>query len=643
MLRSHWKHEHGASQSKGYVLCTSCKDMTYIIHFQQLINIGFPGRSLSHNSFTSTLPPFPPRLEVFSATRNNFEGTIPALPKTMVYLHLASNILSGSAPDASEDHSVIYVNLDDNRLADLPTQFAAQSALYLSIARNQINGALPSFDTLSSSLVYCDLSGNRFSGHISGVASGSQNWSYLALDSNILSGSLPMAWQANVSVLLLQNNRITGCLPRSWATNGSLTVLGLSNNSMSCPDGIPESWVTGRAFQNLSLVSLYGNKGLESTPVPSSLFAEGNIKDNTRVLLGWGELLKASAKDRKWQKQVCIHRSFNDRLKTVLNVKLGQPVLAAVQVGLGAAVARMKQNISTASQSRLTFLDVGSAGFRLGTAKPFSLDDICGNPSAATVVLVQWVVVGACLLLLVAAHVLEAKWRAFSRLYESLGGCQPNKSGTRGTWFIAIGKTGALRHLAGLMFYWYDIVLDIILLHEVMASGASLGYGLLVVLVAHYVVLALLVTWRCVQATMAQRLLASLLALPLAPLTPLLDTVTFLVMATQHAFKVGSMPAATSWLIHLDMQSEEWVVLFETREVLEVVLEAIPTAVLQSVVFVAGNSPSLGIYLDRTLYILSSAGSSIQILKLAATIVWVATQQRKSVWRVLLDRVSGKT
>jgi hypothetical protein len=81
-------------------------------------------------------------------------------------------------------------------------------------------------------------------------------------------------------------------------------------------------------------------------------------------------------------------------------------------------------------------------------------------------------------------------------------------------------------------------------------------------------------------------------------------------------------------------------VLFETREVLEVVLEAIPTAVLQSVVFVAGNRPSLGIYLDETLYLLSSGGSCVQILRLTALILWAAARQHKSVWRVLSDRMS---
>jgi hypothetical protein len=190
------------------------------------------------------------------------------------------------------------------------------------------------------------------------------------------------------------------------------------------------------------------------------------------------------------------------------------------------------------------------------------------------------------------------------------------------------------------VLYWFDIVLDIVLLHEVLAGGGSLGYALLLVMVAHYVVMAQLVAWRCVEGRPARRLLAALVALPLVPLVPLLDTATFVVVTALHMFEgAPAFLAHHSWVAEVEARSEEWVALFDTREVLEVVLEAVPTAVLQSVVFVAGNSPRLGIYLDTTLYLLSSAGSCAQILRLAALVLWAAAQQRAGVWRVLSGRL----
>jgi hypothetical protein len=100
----------------------------------------------------------------------------------------------------------------------------------------------------------------------------------------------------------------------------------------------------------------------------------------------------------------------------------------------------------------------------------------------------------------------------------------------------------ALRYLVALALYWFDIVMDIVLVQTVLTAGANLGYGLLVVLVAHYVVLAQLVAWRCVEGNKRRRLLAAFLALLLAGLMPLVDTVTFVVNATQPMFKGGTRP-----------------------------------------------------------------------------------------------------
>jgi hypothetical protein len=611
------------------------------------LNGVFSCRMASNNSLTGTLPPFPPNILVFGARSNRLKGAIPAVPKSMVYLHLGNNRLSGAAPSASADHNITFFNMDDNKLSSLPHTFTPPNALYLSVARNLLNSSLSNLGRYTRSLVYADFGGNMLSGSIGDVLQGTQNWLYLAMDNNTLAGSMPTVWPANVSVLLLQNNRIHGCLPVAWTHNNSLVVLELSSNSMSCPQGLPASWAnSSSSFQNLSVLSLQGNPGLARNPVPSTWFTQGSFQADTSLRLG--ELWESSANSRKWRKQVCIKRNFHDRVQTQLGASVAQPILEAVHTRLTAALVPLSQQIY--NKSNVVFgtrsLDVHSADLRLSNALQPSLDNICRNPRASLIVTVQWLVMGASLVLLVAVYLLEITWCTWSRLLRSVSGSWGTTS-NKGPWLsVAISKLVLLRHPLGLLLYWFDIVLDIALLHQVLAAGARLGYGLLAILVTHYVVMVQLVAWQFVQGSMVRRVVAALAVLPLAPLMPLLDTITFMVVTTLHMFEgtpiVRLHPSYNSWLAKLDGRSEDWMVLFQSREVLEVVLEALPTVVLQSVVFVAGNRPSLGVYLDETLYLLSSVGSCLQILRLTALVLWAAAQQGTSAWRVLWDRLTVK-
>lgn len=69
------------------------------------------------------------------------------------------------------------------------------------------------------------------------------------------------------------------------------------------------------------------------------------------------------------------------------------------------------------------------------------------------------------------------------------------------------------------------------------------------------------------------------------PLTPVLDTLMFVCSATES---------------HVSRHAQSWRVckagaVTRCREILEVLLEALPTAVLQSVVFLEGNTPAIGL------------------------------------------------
>jgi hypothetical protein len=347
-----------------------------------------------------------------------------------------------------------------------------------------------------------------------------------------------------------------------------------------------------------------------------------------------------------------MERNLHDRLETQLSHEPAQS-LKAVQDSIAAVVQDSIAAVETAVQrqvvNNVTVYDklpiyVGAAELRMGHASQPSLNDICGNRGAKVIVLVQWSVMAACLLALLAAYLLEVKLHAGSRLLRSFGCCL-SRERNEDSWLAVAGShVFAMRHLLSLVLYWFDIIMDIILLHSVMAARTPLGYGLLAVLLTHYVLLAQLIAWRFIDAgPLWRRLLAALLALPLALLMPLLDSVAFLVVATMRTLQGGRIVPSRLWPATLDVQAEHWMKLLQTRELLEVVLEAIPTAALQSIIFLVGNTPALGIYLDTTIYVLSSAGSCAQILRLVAVTLWAAAAQREGVGSVLLDRLSGKS
>ncbi|CAL4984032.1 unnamed protein product [Urochloa decumbens] len=115
----------------------------------------------------------------------------------------------------------------NDRIPDwFPTSFS--NARYLSMSKNQLNGALPINMEIMSSLEELDLNNNTLTGHVPKLP---QNLTYLDICINSFSGPLP----ANVGLpklraLSIASNHITGHLPRSICNSKKLGTLVLANN-----------------------------------------------------------------------------------------------------------------------------------------------------------------------------------------------------------------------------------------------------------------------------------------------------------------------------------------------------------------------------------------------------------------------------
>ena len=194
--------------------------------------------------------------------------------------------------------------------------------------------------------------------------------------------------------------------------------------------------------------------------------------------------------------------------------------------------------------------------------------------------------------------------------------------------------------------YRYDIIIDIVLLQRVFNVSSTWPRAVLlltvmsvVTMVLHYVVAAGVLAWHFV----AQHRYLPLLALLLVPIMPVVDTCVVLVVAVQHA---KSVPRLQRWLgraaqgVQWGFLSQavllDWQGLLQLRYALGTLLQSIPMAILQSAIFVLGNSPQYGVYLDTWLYVASAVGSCAQILRLVVVVLWTAAKEKQTPWQALV-------
>ncbi|KAL8264174.1 hypothetical protein R6Q59_022304 [Mikania micrantha] len=162
------------------------------------------------------------------------------------------------------------------------------SLTILSFSGNQLTGGFPVFLTNLTRLEYLDLSGNSFGGELSASLTNLTRLKYLYLASNSFSGKLPVSltnitcleylWLAgnnfsselpvsigllsNLVALIVEKNRFTGRLPVSLTNLTRLKYLFLSNNNFS--GDLP---ISIGLLSNLAILSVWHNRLTGRLPV----------------------------------------------------------------------------------------------------------------------------------------------------------------------------------------------------------------------------------------------------------------------------------------------------------------------------------------------------------------------------------------
>uniref|UniRef100_A0A0D9XHB7 non-specific serine/threonine protein kinase n=1 Tax=Leersia perrieri TaxID=77586 RepID=A0A0D9XHB7_9ORYZ len=167
------------------------------------------------------------------------------LPRALLQLDISDAGVAGKLPDG---FPACYPNLTD-----------------VSLARNNLTGELPSMLLASSANIRSfDLSGNNISGDISGVSLPA-TLVFLDLSGNRFTGVIPPSLPAGLRTLNLSYNGLAGAIPASIGAVAGLEVLDVSSNHLAgeIPGGI------GNACASLRVLRASSNN--ISGEIPDSL------------------------------------------------------------------------------------------------------------------------------------------------------------------------------------------------------------------------------------------------------------------------------------------------------------------------------------------------------------------------------------
>ncbi|PON58454.1 Tyrosine-protein kinase [Parasponia andersonii] len=224
---------------------------------------------LSHNNLNGEIPvslSTITSLSRFAANLNRFSGTLPSnLTKYLKNLDLSYNSLAGSIPpDLLSPSNLQTVDLSNNSLdGSIPSSISPR-LVRLRLGSNSLDGQVPSakLSTLKE-LTYLELDNNNLSGSIPLELGSCTSLALLNLAQNHLTGPLPaeLGNLSHLQVLKLQLNSISGEIPTPITQLQQLSVLNISWNSLN--GQIPSSI---SSLQKLISMNLQGNKLNGSIP-----------------------------------------------------------------------------------------------------------------------------------------------------------------------------------------------------------------------------------------------------------------------------------------------------------------------------------------------------------------------------------------
>ncbi|XP_027165121.1 MDIS1-interacting receptor like kinase 2-like isoform X1 [Coffea eugenioides] len=229
-------------------------------------------------------------LKTFIVAKNNITGGIPPEIGNLAQLHtlnLSSNYLSGEIPrEVVKLTSMLTLDLHDNQLTGGIPQDLGVLMEFLDLSTNSLNGTLPELLGDLKHLFHMNLSNNVLGQKIPSQIGKLTQLCDLDLSQNLFTGEIPFEFQnlQSLGTLDLSQNNLSGMIPKALAELPGLLHINLSFNNLEGP--IP----SGRAFVNLTLEEVKGNKGLCGhitglRACESSRLIKKHVKDKSKELV----------------------------------------------------------------------------------------------------------------------------------------------------------------------------------------------------------------------------------------------------------------------------------------------------------------------------------------------------------------------
>ncbi len=636
---------------------------------------------LTANRLSGSLPAsWPPDLQSLSLGFNQLNGTLPAdygLLTRLEELLLAGNYLTGQLPEEwghpNAFPQLFVMDLGSNSLtgplpASWGNQTAFQNLLQLSIDNNHITGTLPE-DWASVGafplLQELDFSFDRLQGAIptSWTASSAfANMQILNLQNSYVQGQLPSFHNSNLRLLDVGGCPLNSSLNDLWNSTSPLQLVTLANASLFGP--LPD---IPRALEDARVLDLSYNQ-LTGT-LPLSWLQAGGILSHV-TYLDIGHVWTTSVSTSSWRQQLCLQKNLYDNdttgeqasLLPVLRSNLSSVAFNSHENGITVARAQWLQSASyISSVAESTLLANGN------TNQLTSVRDICANHDSHVVLLIVWLVLGVCCLFGLTVY-------ACMRLHTSHKG--PVHLGPKS--FVQRNKAlvssfyEAFAGLAGLAFYYYDLITSIIVLRQVWGLWPS--KVLLAIFLLHFATTGVIVAFHALYRLIKLRydvsqsgfrLFGCILAMSLASgpfmivVVLLLDTFAFIRQFFKAVRYIVRLPGL-KWLdsgyvvafkLHhcirpVDVLGLSWVDLesYESmHNFVAAVFQSLPTVILNSVLYSTGNKPSHGIFLSSELFLAAVVASCLAMFRVLVVTLWQSFRLEQGIFDYVASLVIGKT
>ena len=425
---------------------------------------------------------------------------------------------------------------------------------------------------------------------------------------------------------------------------------------------------TAGALDHLISIDLSQNQ-LEG-PVPLSwLQADGFLSHV--FFLNVDSVCQGSVALTSWRQQLCLKKNLCDTDVTgqslALLPKLAQslPDTQLLYENDDDEVQFFSEKDFEQAVSRQFFFQVKD-GLQFSNNQLVSVRDICANHGSRKLLLIAWLLFGACCLTVVAVYicaqcVLKGHDSAKSKV-KSLVKC-PCFWATSGQVYRTFSGLGMLA------FYHYDLVTSIVVLGQVW--GTWPGGVLMTVFLVHFATGAVVLFHGLYKFAGLKNHLsgpqlltfilgAAVVFSPLMiPIVLVLDTLAFVRQVLKCAKQIAALsgfwwsrPRNLAAVVIFGLLHRchyfglRWVDLEEyesMHNLIAAVLQSIPTVVLNSVLFSLGNKPSHGVFLPNGLFVAAIAASCLVTLKCLVVVLWQAFRSSINPIRLAVSLIVGQT